>query len=52
MQHQTEFSLPADFARQGLLQIAKPTPQENVVASALVNETLRHLGSLVELAPA
>jgi hypothetical protein len=49
MQHQTEFSLPVDFGRQGLLQIAPPTPQESAVASALVAETLRHLGSLTEL---
>jgi len=52
MQHQTEFSLPADFGRRGLLQIATPTEQESVVASALLNETLHHLGSLAELAPA
>jgi hypothetical protein len=52
MQHQTEFSLPVDFGRQGLLQIVTPTQQESVVASALLNETLRHLGSLAELAPA
>lgn len=52
MQHQTEFSLPVDFGRQGLLQIATPTQQDYVVASALVNETLHQLGSLAELAPA
>jgi hypothetical protein len=52
MQHQTEFSLPVDFGRQGLLQIATPTQQESVVASALLNETLHHLGSLAELVPA
>jgi len=52
MQHQTEFSLPVDFGRQGLLQVATPTQQERVVASALVNETLHQLGSLAELAPA
>lgn len=52
MQHQTEFSLPVDFGRQGLLQIATPTQQESVVASALLNETLHHLGSLAELATA
>jgi len=50
MQHQAEFSLPVDFGRQGLLQIATPTQQESVVASALVNETLHQLGSLAELA--
>ena len=52
MQHQTEFSLPVDFGRQGLLQVATPTQQESVVAAALVNETLHRLGSLAELAPA
>jgi hypothetical protein len=52
MQHQTDFSLPVDRARQGLLQIATPTLQERVVASALINETLRHFGSLTELASA
>jgi hypothetical protein len=52
MQHQTELSVPLDFGRQGLLQIATPTQQESVVASALLNETLRHLGSVAELAPA
>jgi hypothetical protein len=52
MRHQTEFSLPVDFGRQGLLQVATPTQQESVVASALVNETLHQLGSLAELAPA
>lgn len=52
MQHQTELSVPVDFGRQGLLQIATPTQQESVVASALLNETLRHLGSVAELAPA
>ncbi|HEX4920452.1 MAG TPA: hypothetical protein VFV92_06900 [Candidatus Bathyarchaeia archaeon] len=52
MQHQTVFSIPQDLGRQGLLQISTPTQQESVVASALVNETLHHLGSLTELAPA
>ena|SRR5437899_5008196 len=52
MQHQTEFSLPVDFGRQGLLQIATPTQQESVVASALLNETLDTLDSFAELAPA
>jgi len=52
MQHQTEFSLPVDFGRQGLLQIATPTQQESVVACALVNEALDTLDSRAELAPA
>ena len=52
MQHQTDFSLPVDYGRRGLLQIATPTQQESVIASALVLETLHHLGSLTELASA
>jgi hypothetical protein len=52
MQHQIEFLLPVDFGRQGLLQIATPTQQESVLASALLNETLPHLGTLAELVPA
>ena len=52
MQHQTEFSLPVNLGRQGLLQIAAPTQQESVLASVLVNETLDSLDSLVELVAA
>jgi len=52
MQHQTEFSLPVDSGRPGLLQITTPTQQESVAASALLNQTLCHLGSVAELAPA
>jgi hypothetical protein len=52
MQHQTVFSIPQGVGRQGFLQISTPTQQESVVASALVNETLHHLGSPAELAPA
>ena len=52
MQHQTEFLRPVDLGRQGLLQIAIPTQQESVLASALINETLRDVGSLAELTPA
>ena len=49
MQHQTEFLLPVDLGRRGLLRIAIPTQQESILASALINETLRHVGSLPEL---
>jgi hypothetical protein len=52
MQHQTAFSIPQDLGRQGLLKISTPTQEESVVASALVNETLHHLGFFAELAPA
>ena len=52
MQHQTDFLLPVDLGRQGLLQVATPTQEESVVASALINETLRHVGALAELTSA
>jgi len=52
MQHQSKFSLPVNLGRQGLLQIAAPTQQESVLASALVNETLDCLDSLDERVPA
>src|ERR1700752_887990 len=52
MQHQPEFSLPVDFGSPGLLQITTPTQQESVAASALLNQTLCHLGSVADLAPA
>ena len=34
MQHQMEFSLPADLGRQGLLQISTPTQEETTAAAA------------------
>jgi hypothetical protein len=51
MHHQTEFLLPEDFGRQGLLQIATPTQQETAMAAALIDETLRHLSSFSEPLP-
>lgn len=45
MQHQTEFSLPVDFGRQGLLQISVPAHEESTAATAVVEEALEHLGS-------
>ena len=45
MQHQTAFSLPVDFGRQGLLQIPTPTQEESVAASALVSKALDGVGS-------
>jgi hypothetical protein len=51
MHHQTEFLLPEDFGRQGLLQIATPTQQETAMAAALIDETLRHLSSFSEPVP-
>ena len=52
MQHQSNFSLPVNLGRQGLLQVAAPTQQESVLASVLVNETLDCLDSLDERVPA
>lgn len=49
MQHQAEFLLPVNLGRQGLLQIATPTQQESIAASALIGETLHNLGALAEL---
>jgi hypothetical protein len=48
MQHQTAFSLPADLGRQGLLQIATPTQEENVRAAASVNDALYRVGSVLD----
>jgi hypothetical protein len=45
MRHQTAFSLPADFGRQGLLQIPAPAQEERVVAAALVSEAIDRVGS-------
>jgi hypothetical protein len=38
MQHQTEFSLPADLGRQGLLQISTPTQEESTAAATAVTQ--------------
>ena len=46
MQHQNEFSLPVDFGRQGLLQVATPTQQESVVASAFWSTRLSTASAL------
>jgi hypothetical protein len=51
MQHQSEFNLPVNRGRQGLLQISTPTQEECVAAGVFVHEALDHLGSaLPELA--
>lgn len=53
MQRQTDFSLPTDLGRQGLLQISTPTREESVMAIASVNQALASAGSPVaEAAPA
>ena len=48
MQHQTEFALPANLGRQGLLQIPTPTEEERVEAAVSVNEALYRVGSLLD----
>jgi hypothetical protein len=47
MRHQSEFALPTNLGRQGLLQIATPTQQESVAAGELVRDSLDRLGSAV-----
>jgi hypothetical protein len=45
MQHQSEFDLPLNRGRQGLLQISTPTQDETSAASDLVQRALDRLGS-------
>lgn len=45
MQHQSEFDLPQNRGRQGLLQISTPTQDETAAASDLVQRVLDRLGS-------
>jgi hypothetical protein len=45
MPHQSEFNLPVNRGRQGLLQISTPTQDETAAASDLVQRTLSRLGS-------
>jgi len=45
MQHQSEFALPANLGRQGLLQISTPTQEESIAAGELVRESLNRFGS-------
>jgi hypothetical protein len=47
MQHQTEFSLPADLGRQGLLQISTPTQEESTAAATGVSETCGRISSVL-----
>lgn len=44
MQHQTEFTLPANLGRQGLLQISAPTQEESTEAGKRIREAFDHLG--------
>jgi len=45
MRHQSEFALPTNLGRQGLLQISTPTQEESAAAGELVRESLDRLGS-------
>lgn len=45
MRHQSEFALPANLGRQGLLQISTPTQEESTAAGELVRESLDRLSS-------
>jgi hypothetical protein len=47
MRHQTEFALPTNLGRQGLLQISTPTQEESAAAGELVRESLDRLGSVL-----
>jgi hypothetical protein len=44
MQHQMEFTVPANLGRQGLLQVSTPTQEESTKASKQVREAFDHLG--------
>jgi hypothetical protein len=52
MQHQTEFSLPADLGRQGLLQISTPSQEESTVAATAVTQAHDRRVSSVLVHPA
>jgi hypothetical protein len=45
MRHQTQFDLPTNRGRQGLLQISMPTPDESAAAGQFVRESLDRLGA-------
>ena len=47
MQHQTEFSLPADLGRQGLLQISTPTQEESTAAAASLRAACDRISSVL-----
>ena len=47
MHHQTAFSLPRDFGRQGLIQIQTPTQEESVAAAKLVSESVDRVTSVL-----
>lgn len=45
MRHQSEFALPTNLGRQGLLQISTPTQEESVAAADLVHRAFECLGA-------
>ncbi len=45
MRHQSEFDLPTNRGRQGLLQISTPTLEDRATASELVHAAFDRLGS-------
>jgi len=45
MRHQSEFALPTNLGRQGLLQISTPTQEESVAAGDRVHRALEYLGA-------
>jgi hypothetical protein len=47
MRHQSEFELPTNHGRQGLLQISTPTLEDRATAGELVHAALDRLGSAV-----
>jgi len=47
MQHPTAFSLPANFGRQGLLQVSTPTQEESTAAATAVTETYDRISAVL-----
>jgi len=45
MRYQSEFALPTNLGRQGLLQASTPTQEQSAAAGELVRESLDRLGS-------
>jgi hypothetical protein len=48
MQHQSDFALPPNLGRPGLLQISCPTEAEIGAAAASVREAFHHVSSAVD----
>ena len=45
MRHQSDFDLPTNHGRQGLLQISMPTLEDRATADALVRAAFDRLGA-------